>query len=247
MIIEYPLIKPKYYRKLLVEIYAFVKAPRPERDSTKTVKTKLYDTIGLFILKMLFLIPVMVFFAFVYDPENVQSQRMANRFSPLILLLVGGFLLPLVEEIAFRLSLVFKPIYLALSSSALFYYVLTKAVFNTKISAFDETFLLRVGVSLGFGVLVFMVVNRASIREHLEKLWADNFRYIYYLTCIVFAWMHISKYELIWLNILLLPILTLPQLMSAVIYGYTRVLFGFQYPLLVHITMNTVAIGLSLL
>ncbi len=247
MIIEYPLIKPKYYRKLLLEIYAFIKAPRPERDSIKPVKDKLYDTIALFILKMVFLIPVLLFFALVYDPENVQSQRMTDRFSPFILLLVGGFILPLVEEVAFRLSLVFKPSNLALSSSALFYYLLTKAVFQTKISGFDETFLFRVGVSLGFGGLVFIIFNRASIRQHWEKLWVSNYRFIFYTTCIVFAWMHISKYELIALNVLLLPILTLPQLMSAIIYGYTRVVFGFQYPLLVHITTNTVAIGLSMI
>lgn len=246
MITEYPLIKSKYYRKLLLEIYAFIKTPRPERDRIKSVKDKLYDTIGLFILKMLFLIPVMLFFAVVYDPENVQSQSMADRFSPFILLFVGGLLLPLVEEVAFRLSLVFKPSNLALSSSALFYYLLTKAVFHTKISAYDETFLLRFGISLGFGGFVFIVFNRSSIRQHWEKLWVSNYRFIYYATCIVFAWMHISKYELIWLNVLLLPILTLPQLMSAIIYGYTRVVFGFQYPLLVHITTNTAAIGLSM-
>jgi hypothetical protein len=244
---EYPLIKPKYYYKLLIDIIAFIKAPHIERDTIKPIKTKLYDTIALFILKMMFLIPVLLFFALVYDPDNVQSQNMADRFSPLVLLLVGGIILPLVEEIAFRLSLVFKPFYFALSSSALFYYLLTKAVFQTKISAFDDTFFLRLWGSLGFGIIIYLAVNRTAVRQLLEKFWVANFRYIYYLSCIVFAWMHLSKYELIWLNVVLLPILTLPQLMSAIIYGYTRVVFGFQYPLLIHITMNTVAIGLSVI
>lgn len=244
---EYPLLKPRYYRKLLLEIYTFIEAPRLVSESNKPVKYKFYDTIGLFILKMFLLIPILLFFAAVYDPENVQSQSMADRFSPLALLLVGGLILPLIEEIAFRLSLVFKPIYLALSSSALFYYLLTKAVFHTKISAFDETFFLRLWGSLGFGLIIYLAVNRTAVRQLLEKFWVGNFRYIYYLSCIVFAWMHLSKYELIWLNVVLLPILTLPQLMSAIIYGYTRVVFGFQYPLLIHITMNTVAIGLSII
>lgn len=172
---------------------------------------------------------------------------MADRFSSLILLVIGGIILPFVEEIAFRMSLVFKPFYFALSSSALIYYLLTKAVFQTKISTFDESFFLRLGGSLGIGLILWLAVNRSAIRQYLEKFWLANFRYIYYLSCIVFAWMHIYKYELIWLNVVLLPILTLPQLMSAIIYGYIRVVFGFQYPLLVHMTMNTVAIGLSII
>lgn len=245
--IRYPLIQPKFYRNLLLEIYGFIRTPSLKRDSTKPVKVKLYETVGLFVLKMIFLIPVVLFFAMIYDPENIQSESMAERFSPFSLLLVGGFILPLVEEVAFRLSLVFKPFNLSLSSSALIYYLLSKAVFQTKISAFDETFFLRVGVSIGCGFIVFLTVNSASICQKLEKFWDANFRYIYYVTCVVFAWMHVSKYELIWLNVVLLPILTLPQLMSAMIYGYTRVVFGFQYPLLIHLTMNTVTIVLSMM
>ncbi len=239
------MVKPTYYFSLLGEILNFIKRPTLEKTKGKTTRMKIYDTIGLFILKMLFLIPVVLFFAVVYDPENVQGAGMSERFSPLVFLMVGGLILPFVEETAFRLSLRFKPIYLALSVSVLTYYVLTKLVFFTKISAVDESFVLRVVVSVLVGMVLYPAISRPSVKEALNRFWVKHFRIIYYVSCILFAWVHITKYEVTLLNVLLLPILTLPQLMSALIYGYTRVAFGFQYPLLFHISNNVIGIGLS--
>lgn len=244
---NYPLVRPKYYFSLLSEILNFIRRPRLERELKKTTRIKIYDTIGLYFLKMVFLIPLVLFFALVYDPENIQSDSMSDRFSPLIFLMVGGFILPLVEEIAFRLSLRFKPIYFALSAGIFIYYVLTKLVFFTKISAIDESFVLRIVLSVVSGIVLYLLVSYDPIKCSLSRFWERHFRSIYYVSCILFAWIHIAKYELNTLNLLLLPLLTLPQLMSALINGYTRVSFGFQYPLFFHIANNLVGIGLSFL
>lgn len=244
---KYPLIKPRYYVSLFREIVNFIKHPKYDNTIDKSIRLKIYDTIGLFILKMIFLIPVALFFALVYDPENVLEGNMSERFTPLVFLLVGGIVLPFVEEVAFRLSLKFKPVYLALSSAVLCYYMLTKIVFESKISAIDESFWIRAGISVVLGVVLYSIVNFRSIRGTLMKFWALHFRSIYYVLSVSFAWVHITKYELNWTNVLLLPILTLPQLFSALIYGYMRVSFGFQYPLLFHMSNNLIAISLSFL
>lgn len=244
---KYPLVKPAYYVSLFRDLFFFIKNPSLEEQTEKSTRRKIYDTIGLFIVKMICMIPVILFFALIYDPENVQKASMSERFSPLVMLLVGGFILPLVEEVAFRLSLRFKPLYLSLSLFVFVYYLLTKMVFDTKISAIDDSFVLRAGISVGFGLLLFPLFNYRTIKAKLYQFWQSNFRWIYYLTSLVFAWIHLAKYEIILLNVLLLPILTLPQLMSALINGYTRVKFGFQYPLLFHMANNVIAVGLSVL
>lgn len=244
---NYPLAKPRYYFSLAHELWQFIRQPKPERNLMKTTHLKICDTIGLYLLKMVCLIPLVLFFAVVYDPENVQAGRMSDRFSPWMMVLVGGFILPLVEEIAFRLSLRFKPIYLAMSAAVFTYYILTKLVFFTKISAVDDSFSLRILISMATGAVILLIVNFAPVKRLVVQFWERHFRLIYYLSCIVFAWIHIAKYELILLNVLLVPILTLPQLMSAVINGYTRVAFGFQYPLIFHISNNLIGIGLTLL
>lgn len=244
---NYPLIKPKYYFSLFKDILNFIKNPTNEKNSTKSTKQKIYDTIGLLILKMLFLIPVVLFFAVVYDPENIQKGNMSERFTPIILLLVGVVILPFLEETLFRLSLIFKPIYLALTSSVFCYYILTKIVFYTKISSVDESFFIRVAVSTSLGIVLYFIFNIKSIKNGLIIFWSNNFRGIYYIVCLFFAWLHYSKYELNWTNTLLLPILTLPQLMSAIIYGYIRVSFGFRYPLLLHMSNNLIGFSMSFL
>lgn len=244
---RHPLIKPRFYSNLFQEIFLFIKKPSLEITHSKTVKQKIYGTIGLFVLKFLFLIPVLLFFALIYDPENIQKANMSSRFSPLVFLVVGVFILPFLEEVAFRLSLRFKPIYLTVSSVVLCYYILTKLVFRSSMSLIDDSFVVRVLSSLFVGLVLFFIVNEASIKEQLERFWSAHFRWIYYIICLLFAWIHITKYELSWTNLLLLPILTLPQLLSALIYGYIRVSYGFQYPLFFHMTNNLLAIGLTFL
>ena len=244
---NYPLIRPHYYLSLLKEVVRFLKAPDYRRNLEKNTKQKVYDTFGLYVLKLILLIPLIVFFALIYDPKDVQSVSLSERFSPLALILVAGFILPLAEEVAFRLSLRFKPSYLAISAAVLVYYLLTKFVFQTKISAVDESFLARVAISGLLGLLLFPVVSRPAIGSMLERFWVRHFRAIFYVICVVFAWVHITKYETTLINIMLLPILTLPQLMSAIMYGYTRVAFGFQYPVISHTLNNLLAVSISFL
>jgi len=244
---NYPLIKPKYYISLFKEIVNFIKNPKNEINIAKSTKQKIYDTIGLLFLKMLFLIPVVLFFAIIYDPENIQERNMSERFTPIVLLLVGVLILPFLEEALFRLSLKFKPIYLALTSSVFCYYILTKLVFYTKLSALDESFLTRVVISILLGVVFYPIINIKKIKAILSEFWTRHFQSVYYTSCLVFAWMHYSKYELNWTNVLLLPILTLPQLMSAIIYGYIRVSFGFRYPLFLHMSNNLLGFSVSFL
>ncbi len=243
----YPLANPRYYLALFRDLLTFIKNPESERKSIKSVKWRVYDTIGLYILKLILLIPVLLFFALIYDPENIQKANMAARLSPVALLMVGGLILPLLEEVAFRLSLRFRPSFLALSLGVFCYYLLTKLIYHTKVSLVDESFAMRVGASLLASLLIYLLVRLESVKQQLASFWDNHFSIIYYATCLVFAWIHVSKYELTLLNILLLPILTLPQLLSAVIYGYIRISFGFQYPLVFHSCTNVIAISLSLL
>lgn len=244
---DYPLLSPKYYYSLLKDILNFVKNPIPDSNTVKTTKTKIYDTIGLFVVKLFFLIPISVLVGFIHDPENLTKSNMAERFSPLVLILVAVIILPTIEEACFRLSLKFKPSYLALSTGILAYYISTKIIFHTRISAIDDSFLIRLSTAIGVAFICFLILQFNPVKKALARFWNKHFSWIYYLSCLSFAWIHIFNYELNWTNLLFLPLITLPQLMSAIIAGYTRVAFGFQYPLLFHMSTNLIAITLSFL
>lgn len=247
MITSYPLIKPKYYKSLLTDLVSFIKSPQDKPSFEKSTAHKIYDTTGLFFVKIVFTITVASLLKFIYEPENLTSVSMAERFTPLLLLLVGGIILPLFEEITFRLSLKFNPIYFALTSGTFTYYILTKAVFKTRLSLVDETFWSRVTIAIVVMFLIYILSKTKPIKKILQNYWQKHFKMIYYFSCISFAWLHIFNFEINLINILCLPILTLPQLFSATIAGYTRVAFGFQYPLLVHMTTNILFLSLTFL
>lgn len=144
-------------------------------------------------------------------------------------------------------SLGFNPIYFALTSGTFTYYILTKAVFKSRLSLIDETFWTRVITAFVVVFIVYVVSRTKKVKIILQNYWQRHFRSIYYFSCISFVWLHIFNFELNLKNLLLLPILTLPQLFSATIAGYTRVTFGFQYPLLLHVTTNILFISLTFL
>ena len=244
---SYPLIKPNYYWSLIIDLGNFIKSPSLKPSTKKTVKNKVYDTIGLFFIKVVFSIVITSLLQFIYEPENLTSSNMAERFEPLLLLLVGGIILPFFEEITFRLSLKFNPIYFALTSGAFTYYMLTKVVFTSRISLLDETFWHRIIPALIVIPLAYAIYRRKSVNIILEGFWEKHFRLLYYLSCVSFSWLHIFNFKLSLINLLWLPVLTLPQLFSATIAGYTRVVFGFQYPLLVHMCTNLFFLSLTFL
>lgn len=244
--ISYPFIKPKFYGTLIRDLVSFIKSPGSDM-TTKSVKNKVYETIGLFLIKAVFSVTVASLLQFIYEPENLTSTSMAERFSPLMLLVVGGFVLPVFEEITFRLSLRFNPIYFTFTSGTFTYYILTKTIFKSRLSLVDDTFWYRVGIAIIILLIAYVLSSKGSIKLRLQKFWRKHFRVIYYLSCVSFAWLHIFNFEISVVNVLWMPILTLPQLFSATIAGYTRIVFGFQYPLLVHMCTNILFLSLTFL
>lgn len=65
---------------------------------------------------------------------------MAERFNTLLLQVVGEIVLPVFEEITFRPSFKFNPIYFALTTGGFTYYVLTKAILKSRLPPVDDTF-----------------------------------------------------------------------------------------------------------
>lgn len=244
---NYPFIKPRYYWRLSINLFQFIKRPCYTSREENVVKSKVYDTIGLLIIKVIFSLTVSGLISLFYEPKNLATTGMAERFTPLVFLIVGGVILPILEETCFRLSLKFKPVYFAFSMGAVCYYMLTKVIYQTKISMVDDSFFYRVIGAASVVFLLLPIVHSTCFKQILGLFWERHFNVIYYLSCLSFAWLHIFNFELNLTNLLLLPVITLPQLFSGAIAGYTRMAFGFRYPLIVHMVTNTLFISLSFL
>lgn len=194
----------------------------------------------MFVVKFILAIIVGVSIGIFYDAENITKSSMSARFSPMILVLVMVFILPLLEEVAFRLSLKFKPIFLALTVGVLTYYMLSKGVYHTKLSDVYDHFMERSFISLAMVYITYPLFSIAKIKSSLELFWKNNFRWIFYFFCLAFAWIHILNYELSLEHLLLMPLITMDKLVSALCYGYTRVTYGFRYSLAIHMLNNSI-------
>ena len=213
---KFKLINPRHYFHEFKQLTKFVITPVGSLDNDLTTGQKVAGTWAMFVVKMTLAIFFGVLIGVFYDPENLTTISMAERFTPPVLLFVTIFALPLLEETAFRLSLKFKPIYLALSLGVIGYYIASKAIYHAKLSDIHDNFEVRVIVMLTIMVLGYPLFSIPKIKTALELFWANNFRWLLYFFCLGFAWMHIFNYELTFEHLLLMPIITLPKLVNGV-------------------------------
>ena len=237
---RFNLINPKHYYREFTQLAQFVISPKYDVNRTLTVHQKIEGTWTMFIVKTILAIIVGVLIGLFYDPNNKTTASMAERFSPAVLLFISVLAFPLLEEIAYRLSLKFKPVYLALTLGVIAYYISSKALYHTKLSDVHDHFLERIIFASTTLSMAFPLFSVPKVKQRLETFWLANFRWIFYFFSLTFAWVHILNYELTLEHILLMPIITLPKLMSAMCYGYVRVQYGFIYCVAIHIINNSI-------
>ncbi len=240
------LINPKHYLTEFKKFLNYLKQPVPINSQTGTTYQKIRGTWTIFVIKTLLTIAIGVLVTLIYDPVNKTAVRWNEEFSTLTIFFLSIIILPLFEEIAFRLSLRFKPLYLSLTLGTLSYYFMSKAICHTSLSNVDHHFTARLLVAAGVIVVSYPILYQQKIKNVLEVFWEMNFKWIFYFFCFAFAWMHIFNYGITLKHLLLLPIITLSKLISAMTYGYIRMHYGFIYSLGLHMFWNSIGFVVSL-
>ncbi len=241
------IINPKHY---FVEFKAFLNyilKPSDIETIDGTVLQKIKGTWTILVFKILLTIVFGTLVALIYNPVNIRVSRWNEEYSVVTIFFLSIMILPLLEEIAFRLSLKFKPMFLSLTLGVLGYSIATKAIYQTYLSNTDEHFISRLLIVFIIILISYPIVSHKTIRDRLEIFWQTNFKWIFYFLCITFAWLHILNYGVTLKHILLLPLITLPKLVSAITYGYIRMHYGFVYSLGLHMCWNGFGFIMSLL
>jgi uncharacterized protein len=241
------LLNPRHYYNEFKQLKTFVITPSYSSNNELSVGQKIKGTWTVFVVKFVLAIIVGVSIGIFYDAENLTRSSMAERFSPPVLLLISILILPLLEEIAFRLSLKFKPIYLTLTLGTLGYYIASKALYHVKLSDIHDHFAERIIILFAIMIVAYPLFSIPKIKNSLELFWESNFRMIFYLFLIGFAWIHIFNYELTLEHLLLMPIITLDKLVSAMCYGYARMNYGFFYSFAIHMLTNSIGFIASMI
>lgn len=145
---------------------------------------------------------------------------------------------PFMEEVIFRLSLVFDPLNISLSGSTIISLVLNKLSYHL--------------IALISFLLVFILIYKlaTTYKQEMIVFWNKNFKYIFYFLSLLFGLVHISNYKCTDTSqYLLTSILIFPQLAIGFVLSFTRVYYkkGFLIGILIHCLMNTVGSGMVLL
>lgn len=241
------MLNPKNYYREFKTFLDFVIDPVYSSDNTLSQGEKAKRTWMMFVIKMVLALVVGVVIGVLYDPVNQTTISMTNRFSPLTLFIVTVFILSFLEEIAFRLSMKFKPMYLASTLAIIAYYVSTKAIYHTKLSDIQEHFEIRVLSAFAILIICFPLFSISKVKRALEQFWRNNFKWIFYVFYLAFAWVHIFNYEMTLEHLLLMPLITLPKLVNAFCYGYVRINYGFMYSFAIHALTNALGFLVNML
>jgi uncharacterized protein len=96
-----------------------------------------------------------------------------------------------------------------------------------------------------FETIVAMVIIAPLIEESLFRFGIGFYRnsfffkWIYYLSSLIFGFVHFFYYDFTNSSYFLIPLITLPQICCGFIFGYVRVAYGIGYSILLHSIYNS--------
>ena len=164
---------------------------------------------------------------------NLLPDRVNPRVDSLIIFLMLVVIIPLFEEILFRLNLRITRLNIALFFTVLLIVIMKLLYFG------DGEFLIYLGVIPLFPMIYYLIRISNFPVEKAGQLVKSNFKYLFHFLAIFFGMLHLFNYETVyWWMILLFPFLTAPYIAMGYILGYTRMKYGFSNGWLIHSSIN---------
>lgn len=159
---------------------------------------------------------------------------------PFLLFISTLILSPIIEEILFRLPLVYSPKNISLSISLLISIILAK------LNYFDDKYF-RLSIAVTFGILLFLALKNIlnkneSVSLRMKAFWSKNSKFIFYFSLILFALIHLSNFKALSNHQLLFtPLLVGPQLVTGYFLANIRLSHGLLWSIQLHMIINVFA------
>lgn len=214
---------PNFHIENYKNLFQFLKNPKFKKEIISK-KQVLFIMISLLMLKHVFTILFRLSHTFI----NHEPIHLHHPIWDIIPFFTLYFLKPFLEEVAFRLSLKFSPVYMAFSTFALIFYMLS--IFYGNNFNIREHLLLKTSLSLIAGVTMYFISNQKKIL--FENFWNKNFGYIFYLFLVIFLYANFLYYKIDIRFLVFLPLLLSQEILTGVLYSFVRVKYGFRYSLL---------------
>ncbi|MEO1136935.1 MAG: hypothetical protein AAFW68_10075 [Pseudomonadota bacterium] len=234
-------VRPDYYWRQLKSVGGFLFRPRYDWPE-ETAASALIALFPLLILKMFFAILAVLSF-YVFEALGVVAP-LENAIGNLDwpnwqLILVGGLIVPFIEESAYRAHFRMKAWTGSLSAAAITYLVIsafTEGTRGLREGLYDETAPMRFAAAIGAGVIVYAILNAKPLLNALALVWRKGFTFIFWISIVYFGYSHLERYtNFSWEEHgIFVPLIILPQIIAAVFYTYTRMRYGFLWAVILH-------------
>ena len=225
-------------KKVLSELILFAKNPQTNlTDSQLSVKpVKLFFILfGINFLLGFFLSAIGSIIRAIFH-----INFSAIDISMLHLVIINIFLIPVIEEVAFRLPLKVGKWNTSLSLFVISF-IISSYLLKTAPINFHEFMIVRVIISTFAFLIVFILLSRRIIFERVKNSIKNNYKSYFYILLILFTLRHVDNYQFNVITILFLPIFLLPQLVGGFFMAYTRLKINFIASIFFHFLINVIA------
>lgn len=167
---------------------------------------------------------------------DVKVRDISNLLkSPFWTCFVICLLMPLIEEIIFRLPLVISPVNVALSAGGISLFLLSFV--TNSLSILEKGILISLSI-IAVGFIAFQGVKKYEFQ--LKAFTSKYITAIFYISCISFGLIHITNFHFSFEIALLAPILCLSKIILGICCGYLRLSYGFSFAVGFHSVYNLV-------
>jgi len=241
------------------DIYSFLKSPDFCRFNDLTAKGKIIVLLKVLILTQFGLILVNIPVLLLRKLEVISEIPMKTdlilnnirtnyiNYKPYFILSII-FIVPLLEELSFRLFLTkFRVNYFIISASIILGMFIKYFLGNIFWIPKSYLFMSLIGaiyiliISTPIGCILYFFRNKII---RIEEFWNKNTGLIIYSVSILFALMHIMNLKLENRDLFFLLLILLPFLIYGLSFGYLRVRLGIIYSIALHFIVLALRYGL---
>ena len=213
--------------------------PKKKRNLRETVflGLKLY---GILMLLKAICFGISYFFDY-YDifkmPIHITGEKL-REYNPILKITMIAFVAPIIEELAYRIGLIF-------SKKNLTFTIIGISYFSLKYSTeLERIYCIMIAFTLG--LILYFSLNQRNV-DILSEFWENNRRKIFYGLLLIFGLIHLVNYEFTTELLIFSLIVILPRLVAGFIYSYARLSSGIFLAICVHSLNNGIPILISMI
>jgi membrane protease YdiL (CAAX protease family) len=236
-----------YYTKLMVylkNLFYFYFSPSKETVSPLPLYSKIINIFSFLLLQYLFIllitgIRILLQIKGILEPLKYDGEMNALTNSIFLSVLVG----PLLEEIIFRLWIVYNKINISVSVTYFLLWISAK-VFEMHWFSSISYVLIFVLVFISIFTTLFFLLKRYE-NQKVINFWDKNQKLFIFISCIFFGAIHIGNYTTNNNSVLYYFITFAPQIFFGFILCYVRIRIGFGASVSTHSLNNFIPLILS--